>query len=342
MANILIDAGHPSDLHIFRFAVARWREMGHGVHYTALDREMIVEVLERYGLPFDIVYKRHPQRISLLREVPIRTWNTFKVARQQKIDLFVGVPNPTIGLPAFLLRKPYLAVADTEPAHNQLRAAWPFISVLLTPQVYYRDMGPKHVRYTGYKELAYLHPDVYTPDTTVLDELGLSPDAPYFVVRFVAWRATHDVGEHGLSMAAKRAIIRELAQHGQIILSSEDPIPDEFSHLITRYPQERMHDLLAFASLYIGEGNTMASEAAVLGTPSIRANTMDLGYCRDLQKRNLMFQLLDEQAIIAKIQELLAMPDRETVFAARHARLLEEHDSVTDVLAEEGLKLLRS
>ena len=31
-----------------------------------------------------------------------------------------------------------------------------------------------------------------------------------------------------------------------------------------------MHHALAFASLYIGDTQTMAAEAAVLGTPSIR------------------------------------------------------------------------
>ena len=39
-----------------------------------------------------------------------------------------------------------------------------------------------------------------------------------------------------------------------------------------------MHDLLYYATMYIGEGATMASEAAILGTPSIYINTLRLSY----------------------------------------------------------------
>lgn len=340
MATILMDIGHPADVHQFRGAAQTWQEMGHRVHFSALDREMIVELLNHYGFSYDISYRRGTKRRGLLQELPIRTWRTLRIAQNVQADLLVSMANPTVGFPAWLLRKPYLAFHDTEPAYNQLAAALPFTTMVATPDVYYRDLGAKQVRYKGYHELAYLRPEQFTPDETVLAEIGLAPGEPFFIVRFVAWQATHDVHEHGLSLEDKRAILNLLEQHGRVILSTEGEVPAEFAHHITDFPQERMHDLLALAQIYIGEGNTMASEAAVLGTPAIRANTMDLGYCRDLQRRSLMFQLLDGQAILSKISELLSMPGFADTFRQRRATLLAETIHPTAAYVEYGLRLL--
>lgn len=340
MASILIDIGHPAHVHLFRNAAKIWQEMGHRVHFSALDREMILELLERYGFSYDVTYRRTATRRGLLYEIPPRTWRTLRIARKVQADLLLSMANPTVGFPALLLRKPYLAFHDTEPAYNQLAAALPFATMVATPEVYYRDAGKKQVRYKGYHELAYLHPKHFTPDASVLAEIGLAPGERYFIVRFVAWQATHDVHEHGLTLEDKRAILTLLEQHGRVILSTEDEVPAAFAHHITEFPQDRMHDLLAFAQIYIGEGNTMAAEAAELGTPSIRANTMDLGYCRDLQRRGLMFQLVEGQAILSKINELLSMPGRADTFRQRRATMLAETTPTTDAIVEFGLRLL--
>ena len=45
-----------------------------------------------------------------------------------------------------------------------------------------------------------------------------------------------------------------------------------------------MHSVLFYSSLYLGEGATMASEAAILGTPSIYINQLNVGYLNDLEK----------------------------------------------------------
>lgn len=343
MSTILFDIGHPAHVHLFRNAALRWQAMGHRVHFSALDREMILELLERYGFDYDVTYRRDPKKgNNLLREIPPRTWETLKIARRVRADLLISMANPTVGFPAWLMRKPYMAFHDTEPAHNQLAAALPFTTLVMTPSVYYREIGEKQQRYDGYHELAYLHPDVYTPDPSVLSEVGLQEGEQYFIVRFVAWQATHDMHEHGLTLDDKRAILNLLEQHGRVILSSEGDIPAEFQHHITDFPRDKMQDLLAFAQIYIGEGNTMASEAAVLGTPSIRANSMDLGYCRDLQRRGLMFQLLDGESILSQINALLSMPGRQDTFKQRRSTLLAEKISTTDAIVEFGLRLLHN
>lgn len=46
-----------------------------------------------------------------------------------------------------------------------------------------------------------------------------------------------------------------------------------------------IHHAMAFAKMYIGDSQTMAAEAAVLGTPSIRFNDFvgEIGYLEELE-----------------------------------------------------------
>ncbi len=342
MANILIDVGHPAHVHVFQNAASSWQASGYKVHFSALDREMILTLLERYQLPYDITYSRQGKNKNLLRELPPRTWQTFQIARAHQTDLFVSMANPVVGLVARLMAKPYLAMGDTEPSYNQLAASMPFVTRLLTPDVFYRDAGRKHERYASYHELAYLHPQNYVPDPSIFEAIGLERGAPYSVLRFVAWDAMHDMYESGFNREERRAVVDALRAEGSVIVSSEGAIPDEFTDLIIDYPQDRMHDLLAFAQVYVGEGNTMASEAAVLGTPAIRVNSMDMGYCRDLQERGLMFQLLSGSQILAKLTSIFAEDDPKAPFRAKRELLLRDKVATTDVILEHADNLLKA
>ena len=51
-----------------------------------------------------------------------------------------------------------------------------------------------------------------------------------------------------------------------------------------------MHHILSYAHIFIGDSQTMAAEAAILGTPSIRFSsfTDKLGYLIELQSKYLL------------------------------------------------------
>ena len=66
-----------------------------------------------------------------------------------------------------------------------------------------------------------------------------------------------------------------------------------------RTSPDNMHDILANASLYIGEGATMASESALLGTPSIYISSLagTMGCLKELeQKYGALHSFIDEEA----------------------------------------------
>lgn len=342
MANILIDLGHPADVHMYRSAARRWFSQGHRVLFTALDREMIVHLLELYDLPYVVTYQRRRGKLALLAELVLRTLSTWRIARTFKPDLLTSVGSPMVGLPARMMGKPYLALTDTDHATEQHALFKPFATLIVTPSVFTHDMGIKQVRYPGYKELMYLHPDEFTPDPAALHPLGLKPGDRYFIVRFVAWGASHDIGEHGFSLDEKRVLLRELTAYGRVLLSVEGEVDPEFQPYITPFPPEQIHHLLAFATLYIGEGGTMATEAAVLGTPALFVSSLRAGNWDDLRDNYGLLYFYDSgREALQKARELLALPDLKQQWAEKRARLLADKINPTPWLVELGSRLLQ-
>lgn len=81
-------------------------------------------------------------------------------------------------------------------------------------------------------------------------------------------------------------------------------------YLKINIPSHKLHDALAFASLFIGEGATMASECAMLGTPAIYVNTLKLGYINELEdKYGLITTFKNSQSVLEKAIETITTND---------------------------------
>lgn len=162
--------------------------------------------------------------------------------------------------------------------------------------------GPKQIRYPGYHELAYLHPNRFTPNPEVFKEVGLTENDKFFIVRFVSWEASHDIGHKGLSLEDKRKLINYVKPYGKIIISAEKELPAEFEEYRMSICPTKMHDLLYYTTLYMGEGGTMASEAACLGTYSILINPLIAGTFENIKnKYQLMAQIYSIDEIISHL-----------------------------------------
>lgn len=343
MATILIDLSHPGDVHLFRRAGLAWQNQGHRVIYSSLDRETNAYLLKHYGLPHRMIWRRRPGKLALLAELLLRPWPLLRLIREVKADLVVSFGSMTAVFAAWLLGKPTVTFTDTEHASEQHALFAPFSTLVVTPDVYRGDFGAKHVRYRAYHELFYLHPDEFTPDWHELGSLGLTRDTPFFVVRFVAWGATHDIGAHGLSVAEKRELLRTLSARGRVLLSVEGGrIDPEWRAMATTFPPEKVHHLLAFAQLYVGEGATMASEAAVLGTPAVYINTLMMGYVQDEERYGLLHHFASGREALGTIRDLLATPDLKQRSAQLRTRLLADKINPTPWLVDLGNRLLKT
>ena len=225
---------------------------------------------------------------------------------------------------AKFLRKPYIAFEDTESGQKARFFFMPFTSNILTPKCFQKDLGKKQIHFNGYMELSYLHPNYFKPGSSVLHFLNVKSNEKYIIMRFVSWDAYHDVGQSGLSLEMKRKAVKELSKYAKVFISSEGELPEDLKQYQIKTSPERMHDALAFATLYIGEGATMASECAMLGTPAIYVNSLTAGTLEEQERYGLLFGFRDSEGVLEKALELLNTPNLNQEWQCRRQRMLSD------------------
>lgn len=327
-----IDVLHPAHVHFFRNFVGEMAARGHETLITARDKEHTFALLTAHGLAYVPISRQRSGRPGLAAELVTRTVRFWRLARRFRPDYLLGIMGPTIALAGRALPARTVVFYDTEMARATNRFVYPLADLVCTPECYQGRVPGRHLRYPGYHELAYLHPDRFRPDPAVLAAHGLDGDEPLFLVRFVAWAASHDEGETGLSAAGKRRLVESLAGHGRVVISSESPLPEDLEPYRLRLPVEAVHHVLAAARLVVGESATMASEAAVLGTHAVFVSTTGRGYTDEQERRYGLvhhFPPEREEEALARVLELAARDDLAADGAARRERLLAERIDVT-------------
>jgi len=332
--NVLFDIVHPAHVHFYRHMIRELEARGHHALVVARRKDVTLELLDLYGIPHEITGESRPRsRMGQLKELLERDLVLYRLGRRFRPDIIL-TRNPAGVQAARLLGVP--GVFDTDDgtaAGIHFKAAAPFAHVITTPDCFTEDYGRKHWKYPGYKQSAYLHPDLFQPSPNVLGTLGVVPGESFFLVRFVSMHASHDRGETGLSLETKRQIVHRLEARGRVFISSEGALPPEWEHLRVRIPPHQIHDALAFSSLFVGDSQTMAAEAAVLGTPNLRASTFvrRISYLEELEHKyglTFGFHPREGQRLLAKIDELLAATDLRASCAAGHARMCSDKQNV--------------
>lgn len=327
---ILLDLLHPAHVHVFRNLRDEMIERGHEVVVTARDKDLTLALLDRYGIEAEVLSTQGRGRLGLARELVARSALLRRVARRERPDVLAGIMGPSIAPVGRLLRIPSVVFYDTEFATATNRWVYPMATAVVTPDCYQGRVRGRHVTYPGYHELAYLHPDRFSPDPAVLEDLGVSPGDWYSVVRFVSWQASHDSREVALDVAQKRRLVDRLAARGPVFISSEGGLPEDLRHRALPTPSHRVHDVLAHASIVVGESATMASEAAVLGVPAVYIAKSGRGYITD---QELTYRLVrhvqptDDSAIVAAVDDLADTPRSQ--LGARRARMLADKIDTT-------------
>jgi predicted glycosyltransferase len=260
-------------VHFFKHFIRVMRQQGHEILITASDKDLALHLLDHLGLDYVNLRSYGRSLLEMIISLPIMDVRLWQTARRFRPDLLLGVASVRAAHAAAALRVPCINFDDSEHARWEVKLYLPFVDQVCTPQCYRTDLGRKHHHYDGFQELAYLHPRWFQPDRTVLEQAGLEPDERFTVVRFISWSAVHDRGHCGFTPAEKRRLVTALAERGRVFVASEAPPEPEFAMYSLPVPAQRIHDLLHFAALYVGEGATMATEAGLLGTPAVYASS---------------------------------------------------------------------
>jgi len=348
LKSIHIDIIHPANVHYFKHAIFNWKAKGFEIIITCRNKEITYELLELEGLKY-IPMGKNPK--SVLGKVYFLFYCELKIFRlylKRKPDLALSFGASYVAHIASVFGLPHISFDDTEHAKLNRSLYLPFTELVLNPESFFLDLGNKQYRFKGHMELFYLNEKYFKPDIRIYSELGITENTPFIFMRFVSWGALHDQGQMGFSDQYKLSLVRELCKKYRVFISSEGTLPAELQRFHIRIKPNRIHHVLFYASLFIGEGATMASECAALGTPAIYVNSLDLGYLQRQAHEGLIINKRYEEGTLEKAYEILNNPEYKIQLKYKVKLLNLERYNLTDFLTwlvaeypESKQKLLR-
>lgn len=347
---IAVFLGHPAHFHLYKHVVNSLNKKGYYVTYLIKRKDILENLVKQTGVPYIIVRDKErskSSKLGLIFSMLKMDLNVFKSLLKVRPKLLTGTYCPIF---TKLTCVPFISCNedDANVVPNFAILSYPPANSILTPVVC--DNGKwnsKSTKYPSYHELAYLHPNHFTPSREVVESYGMDTRKPYFILRFASLNAHHDDGIKGINTQVAQRLVDILSPHGQIYITSERELEPQFEPYRIRINPLDMHHVMVFASLYIGDSQTMAAEAGVLGTPFVRFNDFvgRIGYLRELEddyelgygihasvltddspirRNDGSLQPSGTDALYTAVETLVAMPadERQSIFTARREKML--------------------
>lgn len=332
----LIAVNHPAQYHLFKLAYASLINRGHAVVFVIKDKDILAELMNNEGVHYHKLLKKRvgKNKATILLNGFIDIINQglalFKFVKKYKPDVMFGT-DYSITHVGKLTGIPTIVFNEDDFNINKFfcKLSYPWASCIISPAVC--DVGKynyKKINYDGYQKLAYLHPNVFQPDKSIINKY-LDINNTYFLIRLVSFSAGHDIEmKHGgINEQVLREIINKLEKHGNVYISSEAKIPEQFLKYKLPIDVIDIHHLMAFASLIIADSQSMIVEASMLGTPSIRFNSF-VGKISVLEELQNTYELTTgisnnrPDLLMEKITTLLQNKKRETEYRFKRNKML--------------------
>ncbi|ABE52898.1 DUF354 domain-containing protein [Methanococcoides burtonii] len=336
---VLIDIGHPAHVHFFKNIILGLEKNGHEVLVTSRDKDVAIDLLDAYNIPYIPVGKIGSGKFDLIKEWIKRDYDILKIAKKFNPDLLMGMLNPCVAHSAKLLGKKCFIFNDSEVVNSTALITYPFSDVIFTPSNFSKDAGKKQVRINGYKEHSYLHSNHFNPDPSIFDNLDIGINDKFILMRFVAWKAGHDVKQKGFDLETKIRYVKALEKYAKVFISSETELPPELEDYRIKIPSEDIHNFVYYADLLVGDSQTMTTEAALLGTPAVRCNSFvgenDMANFVELEnKYGLIFNFNNYDEAMNKAIEIIQDPNIKDEWTKKRELMLNEKTDVCSFIVD--------
>lgn len=333
----------PAQVHFYRNIIKALEQKGIEAHVAARDYGETVPLLEDLKIDHFVYSRPTSSKFGKIASMPSDVIRATRWFDRFDIGLIIGFG--VIDVFTSVLRGvPNLIFSDSEPMIDashfytlQFKAFMPFVDNIITPSYFRQDLGRNHLKVKSLKEMAYLHPSYFAPDDSIYDLLSLSKGEPYVILRFNAFDAVHDLGIGGFSDNDKGELVRRLEEHCAVFISSENGVPSDLRSRVIKVPKSRIHDALYYAQMLVTDTQTMATEAAILGTPTVRCNSFvgpkDMGNFIELEKNfDLIVNLSRPRDAIERAEELVEDEGAKADWRRKRGRLLNEYVDITALM----------
>ena len=309
---ILVELNHPKHYYQFKYVMRILKDNNHTLKVVARNKDILLKLLDEEKVEYQIFGIHRKSLFGKIIATFFVILSYFRIFNQFKPDVVISKASFYSAFIGRILGVKSIIFPDSEVVAVTNKLVVPLASQVVTPETFELDFGQKHIKVPGLFENCYLHPLVFEPDREIINTLN----APYAVVRFIGWSANHDIGKSGFSLDEKVNIVKKLQEAFTVYISSESSLPRALAAFELKTPKSAMHSVLFGASLYVGDSQTMATEAALLGTPAIRSNSFvgenDMSNFKLLENTyQLLRNVSPNHDLMAVIEEFCANSKKE-------------------------------
>lgn len=339
MRNILIDIGHPGHVHLFKYLFNKLKDQGNAPIVTVKNIASAKQLLTLYNIPYiEIGSKSDSIGGKLINQIKY-DYRLRRIVKENKINLALGT-SITIAHVSTISKINSIIFDDDDDEIQPLmtKLGHPFADYVISPSALIDHRKKNNsLFYNGYHELAYLHPKRFEPDKNILAQNGIQTTEKYFILRFNAFKAHHDIGVRGIQIENKRKLIDMLKDYGKVFISSEREIEAEFEEYRIKIGPDKIHSFIYFATMFLGDSQTMTSEAAILGVPALKCNSLagKLSVPNEIEyKYDLCYAYKPENfdQMLLKAEELLKRKNLKEEWNLKRVSMLNEKIDVTGFL----------
>jgi len=337
--NILFFIVHPSKYYLFRNLINHLLSEGNSVDILITSKDVLETLIKKEGWKYTNIFpkgrkfKKLPNNVGTAINFVRTIWRLFRYTFGKKYDLFIT--DDLLVYIGKLKHTPTVVFCDDDLSIiKQFSLVLRFADYILAPAI--TDLGKfnsKKISFNGYKELAYLHPHYFKPDPEVI-RLFNPEGQDYYVLRLVLLKAYHDVGRKGIDDIKLKKLINKLEYKGKVFISSERQLSPFFEKYRLPISPELIAHAIYFCNLFIGDSQTMCSEAAVLGVPTIRINDFagQISVMNEKEEKyGLMhnFHTTDFDEMLNCVDRLLAQDNLRSIYQEKRMKMLKEKEDLT-------------
>ena len=337
---ILVDLNHPVDVNFFKNAIALLaKQHGCSIEITLQPRGKLVPILQRelpdyHFTPIGMFRKSMAAKVLGLA---CRFPRFLNHVRRGKYDVVMSFGGTGICHATYILRKPSVIFDDDIEFGIGFYPYKPFATRLVMP-AHIPVRGKNVVKYKGFKELAYLHPNYFKANEGALQEYGLRPGEYVFVreVSKISMNYAH------LETGQLAEVCRHLRTLGlKVILSLEDKsLTDRFASdcIILQEPVTDIYSLMHSALLTVSSGDTMARESCLTGTPVIYTGGRYMSVNTELIRKGIFFEPDAEHTVMQLVSMIIEQNIKEKTREIMQQALLNEWEDTTEVIVRNVLE----
>lgn len=336
----LFHLGHPAHFHLFKNVIKKLHENNHETSILIKKKDVLESLLKESGLEYHNILPsgRKDSKFAIALGLLKQDLRLFFFCLKKRPKLLMGT-SVSIAHVGWLLRIPSLVVneddADVVPLFSKL--AYPFATKVISPDVCNNSKWEgKSIKYNSYHELAYLHPNNFSPQKEIVAKY-FNSDKPYVLMRFASLGAHHDFGIKGIDDELALKMIEIIKPYADVYITSERKYSGELESYRLKINPTDIHHVMANAVMYIGDSQTMAAEAGVLGIPFVRYNDFvgKIGYLKDLEENyQLGYGIIPgkKEELLNTVERLITDENLKTKSNQKLAKMLNDKVDFTEFM----------